>query len=134
MRKLVVSRALAVLAAMCLMTGLLMILSSPASAQTPSASPSASSTASPSPSATSSSPSGNGLPSPLDSLIPGSSASPSPSATEAPSNTTPGGNNADVLGQTIPKTGADRALPLLIAGLILAATSVAVRRVLARRS
>src|SRR5437763_15851661 len=110
-----------------------MIITTTASAPTPIAAPSTSSTASPSPSATSSSPSGNGLPSPLDSLTPGSSASPSPSATEAPSNTTPGGNNADVLGQTIPKTGADRAPRLLIAGVILAATSVPRRRVLARR-
>jgi LPXTG-motif cell wall-anchored protein len=39
-----------------------------------------------------------------------------------------------VLGQTIPKTGVGTALPLLIGGVILAATSLAVRRVLAHRT
>jgi LPXTG-motif cell wall-anchored protein len=85
----------------------------------------------------SASPSPSGSKSPGVGILPTSSAKASPSAspkassTSAPNTTS---NNTSVLGQTIPKTGAGDAMPLLIGGVILAATSLAVRRVLAHRA
>ncbi|MGZ4205711.1 MAG: hypothetical protein ACXVES_10620 [Actinomycetota bacterium] len=133
MRTTAVSRALAILSAVSLAAGLVMMMSAPATAASRSnaqTSPSASASPQPSPSS-----SGQGLPGPLASLIPSSSASPSASETASPSDTSGGGGSAQVLGETtVPRTGADRALTLVIAGVVLAATSIAVRRVVAQRN
>jgi LPXTG-motif cell wall-anchored protein len=129
MRK-TVPRALATLSVLMLATGVLMLTSAAATAATrvnAQTSPSASASPSPSPSGSSS---------PGVGILPTSSASPSasPTASSTSEPNTTSNNDSSVLGQTIPKTGAGNALPLLIGGVILAATSLVVRRVLAHRA
>ena len=127
-------RVLAVLAALSLMTGLLMLMSSAATAaprtnaQT-SASPSG--YASPSGSTSPSGSAGPGIvPSGSGSASPSASASPSEGSTTAPAPS----SSSSVLGQTIPKTGAGMALPLLVGGVILATMSLMARRLLGHRA